>query len=143
MSCFHFEYLSLLTNSIDGPSSVWSDAVLHILQMFAERGAPSPKTREWKGRWWDLMRTLDFVPMGDRVMVGDPGLPVPFRDASEITVTSRDQGTIRMAPGLGSFGEEARLVRGTNGLVREVWLGGTRLSTMNRAAAELKKKYGP
>ena len=48
-----------------------------------------------------------------------------------------------MAPGLGSFGEEARLVRGTNGLVREVWLGGTRLSTKNRNAAELKKKYGP
>ena len=48
-----------------------------------------------------------------------------------------------MAPGLRSFGEEARLVRGTNGLVREVWLGGTRLSTKNRNAAELKKKYGP
>ena len=48
-----------------------------------------------------------------------------------------------MAPGLGSFGEKARLVRGTNGLVREVWLGGTRLSTKNRTAAELKKKYGP
>ena len=48
-----------------------------------------------------------------------------------------------MAPGLGSFGEKARLVRGTNGLVREVWLGGTRLSTKNRNAAELKKKYGP
>lgn len=135
--------VSLLTNSIDGPSSVWSDAILHILQMFSERGAPSPKAREWKGRWWDLWRTLDFVPMGDRVLVGDPGLSVPFRDASEIALTSPDRGIIRMAPGLGSFGEDARLVRDINGLPHEVRLGGMRLSTKNRNTAQLKRKYRP
>jgi CubicO group peptidase (beta-lactamase class C family) len=133
--------VSVLTNSVDGPSSVWSDAVLHIFQMFATRGAPSPKARKWKGRWWDLWRTVDFVPMGDHVLVTDPGIPVPFRDASEITITNRDQGTINSAPGLGSFGEEARLVRGTNGLVREAWLGGMRLSPKSGIAADLKRKY--
>ena len=79
--------------------------------------------------------------MGDLVLVTDPASPVPFRDASEITITSRDQGTIDSAPGLGNFGEEARLVRGTNGVVREAWLGGTRLSPKNVIAAELKRKY--
>ena len=133
--------ISLLTNSVDAPSSIWSDALLHILQTFAKRGGPSAKTRTWEGRWWDLWKTLDFVPMGDHVLVTDPGSPVPFRDASEITITNRDQGTINSAPGLGNFGEEARLVRGANGLIREAWLGGTRLSSRSKTTSELKRKY--
>ncbi|GIS65997.1 MAG: hypothetical protein CM1200mP4_3450 [Rhodospirillaceae bacterium] len=72
---------------VDGPSSIWSDAILYILQKFEERGAPKAKTKKWEGRWWDLWNTLDFVAMGDRVLVTDPSLQVPFRDASEITLT--------------------------------------------------------
>ena len=132
--------ISLLTNSVDAPSSIWSDALLHILQIFSVRGAPSPKTRAWEGRWWDLWKTVDFVPMGDRILISDPGLQVPFRDVSEITLTARDHGIITTAPGLGNFGEKARLVRETNGPPREAWLGGTKLSSRSKITSELKRK---
>ena len=133
--------VSVITNSVDGPSSIWSDAILYILQKFEERGAPTAKTKKWEGRWWDLWKTLDFVPMGDRVLVTDPSQQVPFRDASEITLTGRDKGKISAAPGLGNLGEETRLLRGPSGLARIAWLGGTKLSTKRRAASDLKKKY--
>jgi len=75
-------------------------------------------------------------------VVSDPGLTIPFLDASEIAITKRDLGTIRHAPGLANFGEEARLVRGRNGHVREVWFGGTKFMRENNFAAELRRKYG-
>ena len=134
--------VSILTNAIDGPAWAWSDALIHILQTFAERDAPSAKTRDWAGRWWSLWRTLDFVPMRDHVLVGDPALPVPFTDASEIAVDKRDNGTIRRATGLANFAEQARLVRGVNGGVRQIWFGGTKYLPEKGMAAELKRKYG-
>ena len=134
--------VSILTNAVDGPAWVWSDALIHILQNFARRGAATAKTRDWAGRWWSLWRTLDFVPMRDHIVVSDPGLTVPFLDASEIAVTTRDLGTIRHATGLANYGEEARLVRGRNGHVREVWFGGTKFLRKNSFAAELRRKYG-
>ena len=118
--------VSILVNAVDGPAWSWSDAVIHILQTFEKRGAPSARTRDWAGRWWSLWRTIDLVPMRDRVLVDDPGLAVPFSDASEIAVTGDDTGTIRFAPGIANFGEDARLVRGKDGRVREVLLAGTK-----------------
>ena len=107
----------------------------------AARGAPTAKTRDWTGRWWSLWRSLDFVPMRDHILVADPGLATPFLDAHEIAVTKRDLGIIRKATGLANFREEARLVRGKNGSVREIWFGGTKYLTEKKFAAELKRKY--
>ena len=75
-------------------------------------------------------------------MVALPGQLDPFSGADEITVTTKDQGTISLADGYGSHGEDARLVRGRNGRLREVWLGGTRLVPESRLKAEMKRKYG-
>ena len=134
--------VSIMTNAVDGPAWAWSDAAIHILQTFAQRGAPSARTRDWAGRWWSLWRTIDLVPMRDHVLVDDPGLAVPFSDASEIAVTEADTGTIRFAPGIANFGEDARLVRGKNGRVREVWLAGTKYVPERRLASELNRRYG-
>ena len=134
--------VSILTNALDGPSWAWSDAAVHILQAFSERGGASAKTRDWTGRWWSMWRTIDLVPVRDRVLVADPDLAVPFSNVSEIAVTGRDEGTIRAAPGLANPGEGARLVRGGNGRVREVWLGGNKYLPERRLASELKRRYG-
>ena len=134
--------VSIMTNAVDGPAWAWSDAAIHILQTFAQRGAPTARTRDWAGRWWSLWRTIDLVPMRDHVLVDDPGLAVPFSDASEIAVTGTDTGTIRFAPGIANFGEDARLVRGKNGRVREVSIAGTRYLPERRLASELKRRYG-
>ena len=134
--------VSILTNAVDGPAWAWSDGVIQILQTFAARGAPGAKTRDWAGRWWSLWRTLDFVPMREHVLVSDPGLAVPFLDASEVTVAKRDKGTISKATGLANFGEEARLVRGSKGAVREIWFGATKYLPEKKFAAEIKRKYG-
>jgi len=133
--------VSILTNAVDGPAWMWSDALVHILRNFATRGAPTAKIRDWGGRWWSLWRTLDCVPMRDHVLVADPGLTVPFTDANEIGIIKRDLGTIRHATGLANYGEEARLVRGKDGKVRELWFGGTKYLRENQWAVELKRKY--
>jgi len=113
-----------------------------ILQTFAARGAPTAKTRPWSGRWWSHWRTLDFVPTRNRVLVFDPGMAVPFADASEIIVTKRDHGIISQATALGNYSEDARLVHGKGGKVREIWFGGTKYVPQARLAAELKRRYG-
>jgi hypothetical protein len=134
--------ITVLTNAVDGAAHPWSDGVMHILQTFARHGAPTVKTSAWSGRWWSHWRTLDFVPFRDCVLVADPGAAVPFTEASEVTMTKRDIGRVSQATALGNYGEEARLVRGKNGAVREVWFGGTKYLSDMRLAAELKKRYG-
>lgn len=134
--------VSLLTNTGDGYAYFWADSVIHILRAFAKGGAPLARTRDWTGRWWSLWGAADLVPMRDHVAVAIPAFLNPFMDASEITVTGRDRGLIRLAGGLASHGEGARLVRDRNGRVREVWLGGSKLLSEGRAKAELKRKYG-
>ncbi len=83
-----------------------------------------------------------MVAMRDHVVVAMPGLINPFLDASEIAVVAPDQGKIRLAGGFSDHGEGARLVRGRDGRVREIWLGGTKLLPEARAKTELKRRYG-
>ncbi len=134
--------ISVMTNALDGPAWAWSDALIRILQTCRARGAPTAKTRDWCGRWWSLWRTLDFVPMRDHVLVADPGMATPFVDASEITVTKRDHGSVSRATSLGNFAEEARLIRGKNGRVREIVFGGTTYLPERRAGQEIVRRYG-
>ena len=138
----HDVAVSILTNALDGPAWAWSDSLIHILQGFEKRGAPSAKTRDWTGRWYSLWRTIDFIPMRDHVLVANPSLAFPFSEASEITVVGADTGTVRLAPGLANLGEEARLVRDKDGRVREVLFGGMMHLPERRHASELKRRYG-
>lgn len=139
--------VSVLTNAADGPSQAWLDGLLHILQAHARHGAPDRHTAGWHGRFWSLWGALDFVPMGGKVLVANPGLPNPMQDASQIVPGRRakdgsDHGTVTLASGFANHGESARLLRDTRGRVREAWIGGTRLIGETRAARELATRYG-
>ena len=134
--------VSVLTNAIDGLAHQWSDGVVHILRGFEKHGAPGARTRDWTGRWWMLWATHDLVAMRDRVLVANPALFNPFLDASEIAVTGRDTGTIRLAGGFANHGEGARLERDDAGNVVAFRLGGTRLLPEAAAAAEIEARYG-
>lgn len=134
--------LSLLTNAVDGFADRWVDGVIHILAGFAKHGAPAGKVSDWTGRWWTLWGAVDLVPMGGKVIVADPALWNPFLDAGEISASGRDRGRISLATGLARHGEDVQRVRGNNGKVDEVWLGGVRLLPEAEAAAEVEERYG-
>jgi CubicO group peptidase (beta-lactamase class C family) len=134
--------ISLVANAVDGPTVQWLDGAIHILASFAKRGAPTSEVRDWTGRWWTRWVAVDLVPMGGKVMVGSPTLPNPFTDASEISVSGADCGRIGLASGTAHHGEQVRRVRGSNGKVREVWLGGMRFLPEAAVAAELERRYG-
>jgi len=133
---------SLLVNSVDGPADQWVDGILHILAIFAKHGAPNSEIRDWTGRWWTLWGAVDLVPMGETVMAAVPSLPNPFTEASEISVSDKDNGRFTAAAGTARYGENVRRVRRPDGTVGEVWFGGTRLVPEAEAAAELKARYG-
>lgn len=134
--------VSVLTNAVDGFAHAWSDGILQILRGFEKRGAPTERTRDWAGRWWTLWGPVDLVPVRDHVLLCGPGMFNPMMDAAEIAVTGDDAGTIRLAGGFANHGEGARLVRGADGRVSEVRLGGTRLLPEAAVAAELAERYG-
>jgi D-alanyl-D-alanine carboxypeptidase len=133
--------VSVLTNATDGMANAWSDGVIKILKTFADNPLPSARARPWTGRWWSLWGTADLVPFGHKVMIAAPELLNPFSGAEEITVSAKDKGVISLAGGYGSHGEDARLVRGRDGKVRDVWLGGARLVSESRIKTEMKKRY--
>ena len=133
--------VSILTNAADGLSGPWGDGVIRVFQAFKTGGAARARTRDWTGRWWSLWGAIDLVPCADHVRIAVPGFFNPFIGTAKIDVTGRDQGTLRESSGFGSPGESARLVRGRNGKVREIWLGGSRLRPESRVVAELKRKY--
>src|SRR5262249_8991148 len=64
--------ISILSNSIDGAAPFWLDGCLHILRTFKNRGAPDRRLRDWRGRWWTIWNAIDLVPVGNRVLVGNP-----------------------------------------------------------------------
>ena len=133
--------VSILTNARDGLANQWVDGVCQILAIFATHGAPTPRVRDWTGRWWSLWGAVDLVPMGRRVLVANLDLPAPFTDASELSVTGEDRGRIELANGTGSHGEGVRRVRGPDGKVAEVWLGGGRLLLESEVVTEIVDRY--
>ena len=134
--------IAVLTNAIDGPAHFWVEGILHILERFAQEGAPAPEVRDWTGRWWSLWIPTDLVPMGRKVVAALPGTFTPFVEGSEIEVLGPDRGRIARAPGFLSPGEPVRRVRGADGAVREVWLGGGKLVAEEAMREELETRYG-
>jgi CubicO group peptidase (beta-lactamase class C family) len=134
--------VSLATNEVDGPADRWLDGVIHILATFAQHGPPNNRVRDWTGRWWSLWGAFDLVPMGEKVIVAAPSLAKAFTDASEISVSDQDSGRISLASGLARHGESVQRVRGPDGKVAELRMGGRRLLPEDEAVAELEKRYG-
>jgi CubicO group peptidase (beta-lactamase class C family) len=133
--------VSIVTNAVDAPTDLWLEGVVHILASFAKHGAPTGDVRDWTGRWWALLGAIDLVAMGGKVMIADPSLPNPLRDASEISIRGEDRGRVTLATGWARHGEEVRRIRGSNGEVAEVWIGDARYLPECEAAAELQQRY--
>lgn len=134
--------ISCLTNAIDGLSPVWLDGALSILKRFQTDGPPGPELADWSGRWWSVWGPSDLVPVGDKVLLAAPAMVNPFLKVGELTVSGRDAARISQAGAFASFAEPARLVRGADGAVSEVWVSGGRLVTEAALAAELVGRYG-
>jgi CubicO group peptidase (beta-lactamase class C family) len=135
--------VSILTNSIDGPAEVWLDGAMNILRIFADRGAPERRIRDWTGRWWSTWGAFDLVPIGSRVIVANPNFINPFMAATEIEVSGRDTGRISLASGYSSHGEAVRRTRNKAGTVTDIWLAGANLKPEKAVAAEMERRYGP
>jgi CubicO group peptidase (beta-lactamase class C family) len=134
--------LSVLTNATDGLAGFWGDGMIHVLHAFADRGAPSRRVRDWGGRWWTTWGALDFLPMGDIVMVANPHAFNPLMEPSEIEITGRDKGRIVLAAGYQSYGEPVRRSRSKSGATAEIWLSSVRLRPESKVATEMKRRYG-
>jgi CubicO group peptidase (beta-lactamase class C family) len=135
--------VSIMCNAADGWSGFWVDNAVNILRTFSTNGPPSRRVGGWKSRWWGSWGAFDLVPMGNKVLVGMPGMGHPFLDTSEIEVTGRDSGRISLANGYASHGETVRRVRNAAGRVTEVWIGGGRGVSRGRITAELTRRFGP
>lgn len=134
--------LSITTNAIDGLANAWVEGAIGILHLFATYGAPAATLADWTGRWWTIWGPVDLVPMGDRVRVALPALLSPLADASEIAVTGPDIGHIALANGFASHGEAVRLLRGPDGAIERLRLGGSDLLPETALRAEISHRYG-
>jgi len=134
--------ISVLTNAIDGWAHPWLDGIVSILQTFARNGAPTRKVRDWGSRWWSLWGAVDLVPMGDKVLVANPGFISPLADAGELEITGRTTGRIALAPGFGSHGEPVRCARRKSGKITELKIAGTKFLSADKMAREMEARYG-
>ncbi len=133
--------VSCLTNAIDGPSHFWLEGAMAILKRFQESGPPTDAVAGWTGRWWSAWGATDLVPAGDTVFLANPGMANPLLKVGELTVTGPDEARISQAGAFASYGEPARLIRGGDGAVSEVMIGGSRLIPEAAMAAELTGRY--
>jgi CubicO group peptidase (beta-lactamase class C family) len=133
--------VSVVTNAVDGAADRWMEGMIHILTTFAKKGVPAKDVRDWTGRWWTLWGAVDLVPMGEKVTVAVPSRPNPFTDAGEISIADGDLGRFSLANGFARHGEDVRRIRGRNGKVDQVWLGGTCFLPEAEFAAELEQRY--
>jgi D-alanyl-D-alanine carboxypeptidase len=133
--------LSCLTNAVDGMSHLWLDGAMAILKRFKADGAPKADLADWSGRWWSVWGPTDLVPVGDKVVLGLPGLVNPVAKAAELTVTGPDEARISQSGAFGNYGEPARLERGPDGAVVAVRLAGGRMTSEAALTAELVERY--
>lgn len=115
---------------------------MHVLRVFAARGGPSRRVRDWVGRWWSTWGALDLVPMGDIVLGANPHMGNPFADATELRVTGRDRAQMILAGGYQSHGETVLRVRDKSGSVDELLWAASRLLPERRLAGEMRRRYG-
>jgi CubicO group peptidase (beta-lactamase class C family) len=134
--------LSCLTNAVDGMSHLWLDGGMAILKRFEEGGAPSAGLADWTGRWWSVWGPTDLVPIGEKVVLGFPGLANPIAKAAELTVTGPDEARITQSGAFGNYGEPARLIRDAQGAVTAIQLAGSRMISEADLAAEITDRYG-
>jgi D-alanyl-D-alanine carboxypeptidase len=132
-----------VTNANDGLANQWIDGALHVMNAFAQNGAPEAAVAGWTGRWWSHWGPLDLVPMGDKVVAAVPATLTPFADASEISVTDRLLGRVAVANGYENFGEAVRRVADASGEITSVWFGGLQLAREADLAAELAQRHPP
>jgi len=97
--------VSVLTNAIDGYAAQWAEGIIDLFNVFSERGPALPHLQEWSGRWWSIWSAIDLVPVGDRLLVGDPAALQPLDAATEITVSDATSGVVTEAFPMASFGE--------------------------------------
>ena len=71
--------ITILTNAADGEAVFWLDGA--ILRAFAPRGAPKRRVRDWAGRLWGTWGAVNFVPIGNQVIVANPQTLSPFLHA--------------------------------------------------------------
>ena len=90
----------------------------------------------------DDLGALDFLPMGNIVMVANPHAFNPLMEASEIEIIGRDKGRIVLAAGYQSYGEPVRRSRSKSGATTEIWLSSIRLCSESKVATEMKRRYG-
>jgi hypothetical protein len=133
--------ISVLTNASNGWAGPWVDGSIHILREFAQRGPPTRRVRDWKGRWWGAAGPGDYVPLGNRVILADPQLWNPFLNATEIEVTARGKGRVTLDNGYGHMGEPVSLRRGKGGKVVEIDFAGYRLLPEAAVAKEMRARY--
>jgi CubicO group peptidase (beta-lactamase class C family) len=133
--------ICVLTNAIDGWAGLWVDGAIHILRAYAQNGPPTPKAKDWSGRWWTLWGAIDLLPMGNKVVAANPGFLNPLFDAGEVEITGRNTGRIALANGYGSHGESVRCVRAKSGKIVEIWLAATKLLPATKVAREMQARY--
>jgi CubicO group peptidase (beta-lactamase class C family) len=133
--------ISIGTNANDGLANQWIDGALHIMNAFAQNGAPEPAVADWTGRWWSHWGPFDLVPMGGKVVAAVPAMLTPFADASEISVTDRLLGRVGLANGYGNHGETVRRIADASGDITSVWFGGIELAREADLAAELTRRH--
>ena len=132
--------VSVLTNAVDGWAGFWMEGVMNVLGTFASRGAPERRVENWVGRWWSFWGTLDLVPMGQRVLIGIPGMK-PFNKAIELEISSPTEGKVALAGAFASHGEPVRCVRNKAGKMSEFWFAATKLLPEEVFAAEMVERY--
>lgn len=116
--------VSIVTNSIDGPANAWLEGIISIMEQFSGHGAASQKVADWAGRWWSLWTAIDLVPMGDRVMMANPGMAKPFTDGAVLDIVSASDGKVVLANGFSSHGEPVRRRFDADGRPDHLMLGG-------------------
>jgi CubicO group peptidase (beta-lactamase class C family) len=134
--------VSVISNAIDGAGPLWLDGITHILETINKNGAPTRATQNWCGRWWSMWGAFDLVPGREKVMVAVPSQGMPFLDASELAPQSEDVGIVSKAQAYGDHGETCRLVRGADGGIKEVRIGGKRLVEEAAIMIEARQRYG-
>ncbi|HUN49836.1 MAG TPA: serine hydrolase domain-containing protein [Candidatus Sulfotelmatobacter sp.] len=133
--------IAVLTNAVDGWAHPWVDGVMHILRCFAANGAPPRRLKAWGGRWWSAWGASDLVPVAGKIFVATPAFANPFMDASEIVLSGRDSGLIKVAGGYANHGEPVRRRRTKSGRTIEVWLGSSKLLPAAALAEEMRSRY--
>lgn len=137
--------VSILANSFTANVSGWQRGVWHILDFFENHLQDESHLQKYQGHYFDLLRSIYFVAIGNKLYASNPAALTPFENCRELEHVEGHKFRIIRESGYGNFGQCAFFAPSPEAIdntISQVHYAGYTLRQADNFEQYLARKHG-